>query len=289
MRCAFCRDAVDGSDETLTCPDCGTLVHGACQLELPACPTLGCGSVAPWEVVEREGAPVRAWRWLGALTTSLVVATAMACALIASPEVAAAPVVRTPSAVPTPSPARALSAWAHLGTKAVVVTRTERREPYKKRAFHCCDDDGNGCHMCTGWGRWLSDEITEQWYRVRWVVADEVNVEVRTSTSWSRRPPGLQEALTAKRSYFAVSRHATPLDGGRGELVTVPAGTFPAVYRRTGAVGTDRESAQVETWTASWCPVPLKVVRSWVEPGEPAELPTTETTVLARFEPGRRD
>lgn len=277
LRCAFCRGALDDGDgeETLTCPDCATLVHDACQLELPACPTLGCGSLAPWEVAARRPvAAVRSARWGRGVRAAVVVA-GLACALVAGP---------SPSrSAAAPAPERELSAWARLGANSVLVTRTERSGPQRWRMFGCTMT--GPCEYREGWSVSAYDDASETHRRVRWVLDDGVSVEQYEVSL----DPVVVRSPAPRRSYFTAptfegNPSRTPEDAF--ELVTVPAGTFPAAYERAGELGTDRETALVETWTASWCPVPLKIVRSWVAPGEPAELPTSETTVLVRFEPG---
>jgi hypothetical protein len=274
LRCAFCRGALDDGEETLTCPDCATLVHDACQLELPACPTLGCGSLAPWEVAHKPVVAVRSARWGRGVRAAVVVA-GLVCALVAGPAPDAA--AKAPRAAIAPE----LSAWARVGANSVIVTRTEQRAPWRTWYSHC------GCPPnCTDgpertWVVGRDDYPTDQHYRVRWVLDEGVDVEHYT------HDPAEPTRPAPRRSYFtAPTYERSPAPGGAFELVTVPAGTFPAAYRRAGELGTDRETALVETWTASWCPVPLKTVRSWVAPGGPAEVPTTETTVLVRFEPG---
>ncbi len=58
LRCAFCHDPL--GQAVLTCAACRTFIHDTCELD--RCPTLGCGSTAPWRLVgERSRAHLAGW------------------------------------------------------------------------------------------------------------------------------------------------------------------------------------------------------------------------------------
>ena len=42
LRCAFCHDALLGSEASESCPRCGTSLHDSCWRESERCPSLGC-------------------------------------------------------------------------------------------------------------------------------------------------------------------------------------------------------------------------------------------------------
>ncbi|MBX3467048.1 MAG: hypothetical protein KF878_09140 [Planctomycetes bacterium] len=252
-RCAYCRGAI--VEAALTCPACATLVHDACQLELPACPTLGCGSLAPWEWAPEPAPPARGrrtWRTVALLAAALSLAF-MTSARSEAPD--------TPQAPPR-------SAWAVLGRGAELETRTETKVP----ARVICGGRGE-----SEWVEPGAPSVLERRYRVLWELDDVVRVEVHASDA--------ADELRPERP--AVPRFAlTPDPPGEPATVTVPAGTFACTYRREPGTTDLGLPCTIETWTVPWLPLPLERVVTWREPRAPAALVSSETTVLTRIAAG---
>ncbi|MCO5171203.1 MAG: hypothetical protein M9894_33280 [Planctomycetes bacterium] len=259
-RCAYCRGAI--AEAALTCPACATLVHDACQLELPACPTLGCGSLAPWEWTPAPGRERRPWRAATLLAAALPIvflATSVTSARSEAPGTTEAPPRR--------------SAWAVLGRGAELGTWTEEKVP----GYHVSYTRLGPCSG--GWGAPQVVRAVDRRYRVLWELDELVRLEVK-STDDATHP--------VRPERPAVPRFTlTPDPPGEPATVTVPAGTFACTYRREPGTTDLGLPCTVETWSVAWLPLPLKRVVTWHEPRAPAEFVSSETTVLTRIAPGR--
>lgn len=265
-RCGFCRDAIDAA--ALTCSDCGAMVHAACQPELPACPTLGCSSLAPWEWTPEPASPVRA-RGRRAWRTVALLATAVPLVWLGTS------VTSTRSEAPGATEVPSRSAWAVLGRGAELDSRTETKVP--ARVFSCTrrepcvveewdgprsERDEDTCAqalptliiLCeregpcvVGWIEPRVSSVVERRHRVLWELDDLVRVEVHASDA----------ANVTRPERPAVPRFAlTPDPPGEPATVTVPAGTFACTYRQEPGTTDLGLPCTIETWTVPGSPCP---------------------------------
>lgn len=285
LRCSYCRAGLD--HDALRCPDCGVRVHADCQRELDLCPTLGCGSLAPWE----PGAPAqRAPRW------RRVAAAIAAAVLVGCGSLLFGPGMR-PAAEETPPVARAARrgqrrARIVLATGATGWVRATRcyvrsdapepstgrrgrvaplREPptEDEPAPTVADDPWSVAHGPVQThefrARWPGDGPAEVWLHP--AQRGEAPEWLRSGRSWTPLP-------------------GATLEEERPTLVTVPAGTFPSTYRRERRVrghgAGPGVTELVETWADPSLPAPyLRVETSWTDA---PDRPTRRKAVLVSIE-----
>lgn len=282
LRCAYCRD--DLGPAVLTCVACRTLIHEECELD--ACPTLGCGSLAPWELVLPLADPIPpahvAALALLAGTLALLVGVGTHAGLVAvwPQRPAEVYVDPTPPTPPGPEPdVPALDPWRWWAPGSEIVVRTRTRWLTESPWRACGGASGSD------WG--LEVKETETLVRLRWTT--DQGVHLRTQTV------GEDRASFDWRPLELIADDGETLAERAGVPVVVPAGAFPATrYRKASCPwwegpmvlylsGALVQEGLEETWSDPRIPVPLRRLVTWHVDGAPPELGdcTLETVVVA--------
>jgi len=249
LRCAFCHDPLGGA--VLTCLACRTLIHEECELD--RCPTFGCGSYEPWELVGARRRRALA-AWLVFVTgLSLAVAGATKQLVLSRAQVE----VATPHPLP---PETRPSPWLRFGVGSSLVVETRHEGVYHSSYV------GAQVSIDQYW-RWSSTEGRR--HRLLFVGEHDVGVEVEQLDSLGRpcrrergkQPLDLPEEATGEL-----------LEERDGVPVTVPAGVFVARYRRERGRHPGRIDEVVETWTDARLPVPIRRLATWRVPRAPSDI-----------------
>ncbi|MGE0711044.1 MAG: hypothetical protein AB7N76_28565 [Planctomycetota bacterium] len=270
IRCAYCHEGLGGP--ALICPDCSTLVHEEC--ELPQCPTLGCGSAAPWEWTDvRPPRPDRS-RQVWALAAGLWLTAGAAV----------------------------WAAWRPAGT-------IEAREPEPARAAaeHGEETDPS---PPTWWFVTRTESRRVSWYSgpawcgtclpsdagIQVVVVEDAKGRV---SGWRHRVYAQERRYRSQGGLTAVVFGTRTLADGpfRADLelaaqprrllaarsgvnLSVPAGAFTCVYLKEAALTARGQPAQVETWTVPGLPLPIQRVVTWRAQHDPDAPESSERCVL---------
>jgi len=271
LRCAYCRD--DLGRAVLTCPTCRTLVHEECELD--TCPTLGCGSLVPWELVlTRSGPTVLELVGFGLLVALLAAIGTVAVLLVAWPRRPAGEGVEAPrSTRPAPRPDSAVPAldpWFWWAPGSEILVRTRARVLVESVGLA-------GCGSSEKRSYWAVDvEETETLLRLQ--ATSDQGVTIRRQTI------GESRADFGWRPLERTADGAATLLEREGVPVFVPAGAFLTTRYRRATVngwegpfrlyldGTLAPDGVEETWTDPRVPVPLRRFVTWRVHGAPTEL-----------------
>lgn len=278
LRCAYCRD--DLGPAVLTCVACRTLIHEECELD--ACPTLGCGSLAPWELVrsDRREPTVPELVAFGLLVALVAATGTVAVLLVAWPGRSAAATPRAARPAPGPDPdVPAIDPWLWWAPGSEIVVRTRVRQVRELRWFAT---GPGGCESGTTWEPVI--EEYEQTIRLEETTAYEA-VVATTSSGFCRRVERRPLDMPAEE---AVEE---PSEGHRGVAVTLPIGAIPVRYRSASInlfeLGLSWSSwphdGTEELWTDPRIPVPLRRLVTWQVLDAPPDCQTgsLESVIVA--------